>query len=75
MRDRVRHEVLLLVGLVLVVDILFIAAYFAAGVRAASDPLKLGFTALWTLVTLLLVIRGISRVRRARLEKSSGPGI
>lgn len=60
-------EVLLLVGLVLLVDAIFVAVYFLASLRVASDPAKLAFTAFWTLVTLAVVIRGLSRVRKARL--------
>ena len=65
-----RREVLWLVVAVLVVDAIFIGAYFVGRVRSASDPIKLAFTALWTLVTLGVVIRGLSRVRKARLGSS-----
>jgi hypothetical protein len=63
----VGREVLLLVGVVLLVDAIFVAVYFLASLRVASDPAKLAFTAFWTLVTLAVVIRGLSRVRKARL--------
>jgi hypothetical protein len=65
-----RREVLLLVGLVLLVDAIFVAAYFLGRLRNASDAGKVGFTALWTLVTLVVVIRGLSRVRSVRLGRS-----
>jgi hypothetical protein len=61
--------VLQLVGLVLLVDAIFGAAYFLGNLRT-SDPAKLAFTALWTLVTLAVVIRGLSRVRKARLIRA-----
>jgi hypothetical protein len=61
------REVLLLVGVILLVDAIFIAAYFVGEVRTVSDPAKLAFTAVWTLATLAVVIRGLSRVRKARL--------
>jgi hypothetical protein len=64
---RVGREALRLVGVVLLVDAGFVAAYFLANLRIASDPAKLAFTAVWTLVTLAVVIRGLSRVRSARL--------
>ena len=67
MRESVRREALTLIVLVVAIDLLFIAGYFLAGLRAASGAVKLGFTVLWTLATLGVVIRGLTRVRRARL--------
>jgi Na+-transporting methylmalonyl-CoA/oxaloacetate decarboxylase gamma subunit len=64
-----RREVLLLVALVLVLDALFVAVYFMGKVRSASDPTKLVFTAVWTLAILVIAIRGLSRIRSARLHK------
>jgi hypothetical protein len=61
----VKREVLWLVIAVLTIDAIFVGAYFLGRLSAASDPVKLGFTALWTLVTLGVVIRGLSRIRRA----------
>ncbi len=66
---RVGREVLLLVGVVLLVDAIFVAAYLGANLRKGSDPAKLAFTAVWTLMTLAVVIRGLSRVRKARLTE------
>jgi RsiW-degrading membrane proteinase PrsW (M82 family) len=65
-----KREVLWLVAAVLAVDAIFVGGYFLGRVRGASDPIKVAFTALWTLVTLGVVIRGLSRVRRARLDSS-----
>ena len=64
----VGREALLLVGVVLLVDAIFVAAYFLGNLRTVSDPAKFGFTVVWTLVTLAVVIRGLSRVRKARLR-------
>lgn len=64
-----RRAVIELVFLVLVVDAVFVAGYFLAGIRQASDPAKLVFTVVWTLVTLAVVIRGLVRLRSARLER------
>lgn len=61
------REVLLLVGVVLLVDAIFVAVYFLSNLRTVSDPVKLAFTVAWTLMTLAVVIRGLSRVRKARL--------
>jgi hypothetical protein len=65
------REVLQLVGVVLLVDALFVGVYFLGNLGSISDPAKLAFTVVWTLVTLAIVIRGLSRVRKARL---AGPG-
>lgn len=70
MASSLRREVLLLVGLVLLVDVIFVGAYFLGRLRNASDAWKMGFTALWTLVTLVVVIRGLARVRSVRLGRS-----
>ena len=64
-----RKEVLTLVALVLLVDAIFVAAYFLGRVRTASDGGKLAFTAVWTLITLGVVIRGLSRIRSTRLHR------
>jgi hypothetical protein len=64
----VRREVLGLVGLVLVVDAIFAATYFLAGIGRATDGAKLAFTAVWTVATLLVVVRGLTRIRRARVR-------
>jgi hypothetical protein len=64
----VKREVLILVAAVLVVDAIFAAAYFLGHVDRSADRTKLVFTALWTGVTLLVVIRGLTRVRRARVS-------
>lgn len=64
-----KREVLALILAVLIVDVIFMGAYLLIRVRAASDPAKLAFTALWTLVTLAIVIRGLARIRGARLRR------
>ena len=64
-----RREMLLLVGLVLALDAVFVGVYFLASVRSASDSAKVIFTAIWTLAILVVAVRGLSRIRRARLRK------
>jgi hypothetical protein len=64
---RVGRGVLLLVGVILLVDAIFVAVYFLGQFRTLSDPAKLAFTTVWTLVTLAVVIGGLRRVRKARL--------
>ena len=65
----VRREVLILVGLVVVIDVVFIAAYFLGGIDRSSDQMKLLFTVVWTVVTLVVVLRGLLRIRRARVPR------
>jgi hypothetical protein len=67
---RVRREVLWLIVAVLLVDAVFIGLFLLVRVNTASDPLKFAFTALWTLATLAVVIRGLARVRSLRLRQS-----
>jgi hypothetical protein len=61
-----KRELLLLLVSVLVVDALFIAGYFLFHLAAAGDPAKIGYTAGWTVVTLLVVLRGLTRIRSLR---------
>ncbi|HEU5303289.1 MAG TPA: hypothetical protein VFU40_01485 [Gemmatimonadales bacterium] len=61
---------MLVLGVVLV-DAVFIAIYFLGRLPHASDGAKAGFTLGWTLVTLLIVIRGLSRIRSARVKRKS----
>lgn len=68
MAEGVKRELLWLVGAVLLVDALFVAIYFLTGLRSATDTGKVAFTMGWTLVTLMVVLRGLSRIRRVRLE-------
>jgi hypothetical protein len=63
------REILLLVALVLALDAVFVAIYFMANVRSASDSTKVAFTAVWTLAILVIAIRGLSRIRSARLHQ------
>jgi preprotein translocase subunit SecF len=65
---RLRREIIWLVAAVLMVDAVFIGAYFVGHFGTASTTVKLAFTIVWTLVLLAVVIRGLSRVRSARLR-------
>jgi hypothetical protein len=66
--ERLKREVFWLVVAVLLVDAVFVAVFFLAGLRTTTDTVKGGFTVLWTLVTLGVVLRGLSRIRRVRLD-------
>jgi hypothetical protein len=62
----VRSALLRLVLLVVAVDALFIAGYFLFHLETASQAARIGYTATWTVVTLLLVLQGLARVRALR---------
>jgi hypothetical protein len=65
----VRREALILVGLVVIVDLVFIAAYFLGDIDRSSSQIKLFFTIVWTVITLLVVLRGLLRIRSARVPR------
>ncbi len=69
MSSGLRREVLLLITLVLALDAVFVGIYFLGNVRSASDAAKAVFTAVWTLSTLVLALRGLSRIRSVRLRR------
>lgn len=69
----VKREALVLVGLVLAVDAIFIAVYFAAEIKRAPDSAKIAFTVVWTVVNLAVVIRGLTRIRSGRVGRSGHP--
>jgi hypothetical protein len=66
-----KRELFLLLAMVLVVDALFIGAYFLFHLDAAGDAAKMGYTAVWTVVTLLVVLRGLTRIRFLRRRGGS----
>jgi hypothetical protein len=57
-----------LVALVLAVDAVAIGAYFVGGIGRAAPGTRLAFTVVWMLATLLVVLVGLTRIRRARLD-------
>ena len=68
MAASLKREVALLVALVLATDAVFVAVYLLAGLERGSAGVKLGYTVVWTTATLVAVLWGLARVRRARLE-------
>ena len=49
-------------------DAVAIAAYFLAHIGQAPSRTRLAFTAAWMVATLLVVLVGLTRIRRARLD-------
>jgi hypothetical protein len=70
----VRRRLLRLVLAVLVVHALFVAGFYLFRLAHASPPLKLGYTAAWTAITLLVVLRGLIRVRALRSRDAGHEG-
>jgi hypothetical protein len=56
------------VVLVLGLDAMAIGAYYLAHIGRAAPGARLAFTAAWMVATLLAVLVGLTRIRRARLE-------
>ena len=64
--DAVRWRLGLLVGLVIGVDAVFFGIYRLAELGRSGPGVKLGFTLLWTLATLAVVLPQLSRIRDLR---------
>ncbi|MBA3497012.1 MAG: hypothetical protein H0T86_07905 [Gemmatimonadales bacterium] len=71
-RADLKRELVILVGLVVLVDGVFIAIYYAAALGAASGDRKLAYTAVWVLATLVVVWRSLARIRAARVRQRRG---
>jgi hypothetical protein len=65
----VRRELLQLVLAVALVDALFIAGYYLFHLERGSQSIRIGYTATWTTVTLLVVLRGLARIRERRARR------
>ena len=65
-----RRELLKLVLAVALVDALFIAGYYLFHLERGSQSVRLGYTAAWTTITLLVVLRGLTRVRGLRARRN-----
>jgi predicted membrane protein len=64
-----RRHLLEMIGLVIALDAITIGIFYAVGMRSRSRRVQLVFTAVWTVLTLLVVLRGMGRVRAARLSR------
>ncbi|HEU5041113.1 MAG TPA: hypothetical protein VFT84_09850 [Gemmatimonadales bacterium] len=58
---------------VLAVDAVFIVGYYLLGMRTRPGGLVLGYTAAWTVATLAVVLRGLTRVRAERVRRAHRP--
>jgi hypothetical protein len=62
----VKRQLVLLVAAVIVVDAFFIAGYFLFRLPAAGNTARIVYAAGWTAVTLLVVLRFLTRIRALR---------
>jgi hypothetical protein len=62
----VRPELLRLVLAIALVDGLFIVGYYLFQLERVSSPIRIGYTAAWTALTLLIVLRALLRIRALR---------
>ena len=67
-----RRHLLEMIALVIVLDAITIGVYYALGMKYRPPRVQIVFTAIWTLLTLLVVLRGMGKVRKARLEGRIG---
>lgn len=67
MRD-MKRELLIMIASVVVLHAVVIAIYYAAGIKTRAPRTQTIFVAVWTVLTLLLVLRGTGRVRAARVR-------
>jgi hypothetical protein len=62
----VHAAVVQLLAGILALDAVFIGVHFLAGMRATPPGTRLAFTGVWTVLTLVVALVGLTRVRRAR---------
>jgi hypothetical protein len=61
-----RRHLFTMIAMVLLVDALALGAYAVFVLKSAAPATRYVFTGVWTVVTLVIVLRGIDRVRAAR---------
>lgn len=66
-----RRQLLIMIGVIVVVDAVAIAAWFYAGIRGRSAVIQLLFAIVWTAATLAAVIVSMRRIRTARKAVNS----
>lgn len=67
----IRKHLMIMVGLILAVDAIAVAVFSALDIGDAPRRTKTLFTAVWTVVTLAIVLNGLYRIRLARGGRGS----
>ena len=65
-KREVRKHLMIMVGLILAIDAVAIVIFRTLGVEDAPRDRKLLFTGAWTVISLLVVLNGLYRIRIAR---------
>ena len=65
-KREIRKHLMIMVALILAIDALAIIGFRAMGIDEAPRDRKLLFTGAWTLLSLAVVLNGLSRIRLAR---------
>lgn len=64
-----RRHLIEMIALVAVLDAITIGIYYAVGMTSRAPRVQIVYTAVWTVLTLLIVLRGMNRVKAARLGR------
>ena len=72
-KREIRKHLMVMIALVLVVDALAIGLFSALGIREAPRQTRTIFTAVWTIVTVAVVLNGLYRIRLARHARGVSP--
>lgn len=67
----IRKHLMIMVGLILLIDAIAVAVFSALDIGDAPRRTKTLFTAVWTVVTLAVVLNGLYRIRLARGVRGS----
>jgi hypothetical protein len=62
----VRKHLMIMVGLILAIDAIAILIFRTMGIEDAPRDRKMLFTGAWTVLSLIVVLNGLYRIRRAR---------
>jgi hypothetical protein len=65
-KREIRKHLLIMVALILAIDAVAIAIFAGLGIPERPRDVRLGFTAAWTFISLLVVLNGLYRIRVTR---------
>ena len=71
--EAIKHHLLVMVGAVIAVDAIAIAAFYALHLNGRAGPEQQTFIGVWILVSLAIVVVQQRKIRRARMSGSQPP--
>jgi hypothetical protein len=71
--EAIKHHLLVMVGAVIVVDVVAIAAFYALHLNGHAGTAQQTFIGVWILVSLAIVLIQQRKIRRARIATSPPP--